>query len=180
MFGRTGCEAHAISPLTARLVFKSHKILYNKTAHGDMNEMDVHRIVRRAYANRATGKAKGCCAKKCSELCPSSRIRRAAEQMGYTKKDLEIAPEDSNLGLGCGAPLRIAAVSKGETVLDLGSGAGFDAFLAANEVGETGRVIGVDMTPEMIEKARANAQNGSSEEDLMWSSFEKERLNRCP
>jgi arsenite methyltransferase len=79
-------------------------------------------------------------------------------RMGYSQDDLAGSPEGANLGLGCGAPLAHAAVQPGETVLDLGSGAGFDAFLAAREVGPTGRVIGVDMTPEMLERARRNAE----------------------
>jgi arsenite methyltransferase len=123
-------------------------------------DTDVHKAVRDAYANRVKGNY-GCCSSKGKSPCcaaPSSSIERAAEQMGYTKEDLENAPDESNLGLGCGAPLIAAAVREGERVLDLGSGAGFDAFLAANKVGETGSVIGVDMTPEMIEKANANAK----------------------
>jgi SAM-dependent methyltransferase len=78
--------------------------------------------------------------------------------MGYTKEDLASVPEGSDLGLGCGNPQAIAALRSGETVLDLGSGAGFDCFLAASRVGRTGRIIGVDMTPEMVTKARANAR----------------------
>jgi SAM-dependent methyltransferase len=82
-------------------------------------------------------------------------------KMGYTEKDLEAAPEGANLGLGCGNPVAVASLKEGETVLDLGSGAGFDCFLAANRVGRTGKIIGVDMTPEMIEKARENAKKGN-------------------
>lgn len=78
--------------------------------------------------------------------------------MGYSSQDLESVPTDANLGLGCGAPIRAAGVKEGMTVLDLGSGAGFDSFLAANIVGPEGRVIGVDMTPEMIQKAKQNAE----------------------
>jgi arsenite methyltransferase len=78
--------------------------------------------------------------------------------MGYTQEDREGVPEGADLGLGCGNPQAIAALLTGETVLDLGSGAGFDCFLAAKRVGRTGRVIGVDMTPEMVTKARANAR----------------------
>jgi len=77
--------------------------------------------------------------------------------MGYTDHDLANVPEESNLGLGCGAPLQEAGVGQRQTVLDLGSGAGFDAFLAANAVGPTGHVIGVDMTEEMVAKAKKNA-----------------------
>jgi arsenite methyltransferase len=77
--------------------------------------------------------------------------------LGYTKQDLMSAPEGANLGLGCGNPLALASLASGETVVDLGSGAGFDCFLAANRVGPKGHVIGVDMTPEMVDKARLNA-----------------------
>jgi SAM-dependent methyltransferase len=78
--------------------------------------------------------------------------------MGYTQEDRESVPDGADLGLGCGNPQAIAALSAGETVLDLGSGAGFDCFLAAKRVGRAGRVIGVDMTPEMVTKARGNAR----------------------
>ncbi len=89
----------------------------------------------------------GCC---CS-------AESAAAEIGYTAADLAAAPDGANLGLGCGNPIAIASIQPGETVLDLGSGAGFDVFLAAGRVGPGGKVIGLDMTPEMIEKARANA-----------------------
>jgi SAM-dependent methyltransferase len=81
----------------------------------------------------------------------------AAEALGYSPEEIAAAPEGANLGLGCGNPLAIASLQPGQTVLDLGSGAGFDAFLAARAVGPSGRVIGVDMTPSMISKARRNA-----------------------
>lgn len=81
--------------------------------------------------------------------------------LGYSEADLAHAPEGANLGLGCGNPVALASLRPGQTVLDLGSGAGFDAFLAMRAVGPTGRVIGVDMTPEMLTKARANAKKGS-------------------
>ena len=83
--------------------------------------------------------------------------------MGYTEEELKSVPEGANLGLGCGNPIALASLQQGETVLDLGSGAGFDCFLAANKVGGQGKVIGVDMTPEMIEKARENAEKGNYE-----------------
>jgi SAM-dependent methyltransferase len=80
--------------------------------------------------------------------------------IGYSHEQMAAAPEGSNLGLGCGNPVALASLREGETVLDLGSGAGFDCFLAAKAVGENGRVIGVDMTPEMLAKARDNAAKG--------------------
>jgi SAM-dependent methyltransferase len=88
--------------------------------------------------------------------------RDSALKMGYSSDEVEAVPEGANLGLGCGAPLAAAAVQSGETVLDLGSGAGFDAFIAARAVGSEGRVIGVDMTPEMVEQARRNAESSGA------------------
>jgi ubiquinone/menaquinone biosynthesis C-methylase UbiE len=86
-------------------------------------------------------------------------IMDMGKALDYTKEDLSLAPGEANLGLGCGNPISRADLKPGETVLDLGSGAGFDAFLTAGRVGESGRVIGVDMTPEMVQKARKNAEN---------------------
>ncbi len=82
---------------------------------------------------------------------------------GYSTEDLQSVPSGSNMGLGCGNPLGIASIKEGDVVLDLGSGGGFDCFLASKKVGKTGKVIGVDMTPEMLEKARANAKRGGYE-----------------
>lgn len=107
--------------------------------------------VRTAYAKIAAG-ADGCSVGCCGTKGSGSLA------MGYTDADLASVPEGSDLGLGCGNPQAIAAMRPGETVLDLGSGAGFDCFLAASRVGRTGRVIGVDMTPEMVAKARHNAR----------------------
>jgi len=110
----------------------------------------------------ATPQQSGCCSPKSEEApqqagCCSTHDKQA-QTLGYTEADLAAVPEGANLGLGCGNPVAIASLRPGQVVLDLGSGAGFDAFLAANEVGPTGRVIGVDMVPEMLSKARANAQ----------------------
>jgi arsenite methyltransferase len=107
--------------------------------------------VRTAYAkvaNGASGCSVGCCGTDTG----------ATMAMGYSDEELTSVPEGANLGLGCGNPQATAALRPGETVLDLGSGAGFDCFLAAKRVGATGRVIGVDMTPEMVSKARGNAR----------------------
>jgi ubiquinone/menaquinone biosynthesis C-methylase UbiE len=84
----------------------------------------------------------------------------ASRRIGYSDEEMESVPEGANLGLGCGNPLALALLHEGATVLDLGSGAGFDCFLAAKRVGKTGKVIGVDMTPEMLDKARENARRG--------------------
>src|ERR1044071_6491721 len=115
----------------------------------------VRTQVRDAYAKVAKG------ASGCSVGCYGTQ-GSGSLAMGYTEEDLENAPEGADLGLGCGNPQAIAALRPGETVLDLGSGAGFDCFLAAKRVGRTGRVIGVDMTPEMVTKARDNARRVSA------------------
>jgi SAM-dependent methyltransferase len=113
-------------------------------------------MVREKYGEIAKGAAQGCCSGS-GGCCGGSPADQIAEYVGYTPEQLAALPEGANLGLGCGNPLEHAAAQPGETVLDLGSGAGMDAFLAARAVGPTGRVIGVDMTPEMLERARANA-----------------------
>jgi SAM-dependent methyltransferase len=112
---------------------------------------EIRAQVRTAYAKVAQG-AGGCSVGCCGTEGAGSLT------LGYTPDDLARAPEGADLGLGCGNPQAIAALRPGDTVLDLGSGAGFDCFLAAARVGRTGRVIGVDMTPEMVTKARANAR----------------------
>jgi arsenite methyltransferase len=112
-----------------------------------VNEAGVVEAVRERYGAIARGEVSGC---GCS--APGA----VAEAIGYTEADLAIA-QQANLGLGCGNPLALAEIKPGMTVLDLGSGAGFDAFLAWNRVGPTGRVIGVDMTEDMLQRARQNA-----------------------
>jgi SAM-dependent methyltransferase len=110
--------------------------------------------VRERYGEIAAGKQQGCCG---SSSCCGNKAATTAQSIGYGVEELAAAPEGANLGLGCGNPLALAGIKPGEVVLDLGSGAGFDVFLAAARVGAAGRVIGVDMTPEMIAKARKNA-----------------------
>lgn len=112
---------------------------------------ELKAVVREAYARVAGGKS--CCGGG-----PEVDVVQFAAELGYLRDDTQAVPEGANLGLGCGAPLEWAAAQPGETVLDLGSGAGFDAFIARRVVGETGRVLGVDMTPEMVAKARDNAK----------------------
>jgi SAM-dependent methyltransferase len=114
----------------------------------------VHDIVRQNYSKVATSQ-QGCCAKDRATATP-------ANQLGYTAEEIAALPEGADLGLGCGNPQAIASLKPGETVLDLGSGAGFDCFLAARSVGPTGHVIGVDMTPEMLARARTNAAKTSA------------------
>jgi len=118
-----------------------------------IEDNDVRKAVRQLYS-RAT--ESGCCGSNCC----SGPAPHLSHSMGYTSEDLASVPDGANLGLGCGNPQAIAALKTGEVVLDLGSGAGFDSFLAARQVGDHGHVIGVDMTPEMVSKARANAITG--------------------
>ena len=123
---------------------------------------DVKQAVRERYGKiGAAGKAgPGCCAPGCcsSDVSESTTCSaQGSKGLGYSKDELAAVPEGADLGLGCGNPHAIATLRPGETVLDLGSGGGIDCFLAAKQVGETGKVIGVDMTPEMIDRARQSA-----------------------
>jgi SAM-dependent methyltransferase len=121
-----------------------------------MDDAQIKEMIRVRYGEIAAAGG-GCCA-PASSCCGSDDTSDAkSRSMGYSDTDLAAAPDGANLGLGCGNPQAIAAMQPGETVIDLGSGAGFDCFLAAGQVGATGRVIGVDMTHEMLAKARANA-----------------------
>jgi SAM-dependent methyltransferase len=123
-----------------------------------MGDVQIKDMVRARYASIAGGSEAGCCAPLPSSCCgPQTTARDKARQMGYSEAELAAVPAGANLGLGCGNPQAIAAMRPGEVVVDLGSGAGFDCFLAAQQVGDTGHVIGVDMTHEMLKKARDNA-----------------------
>ncbi len=123
----------------------------------DNDHDNIRNAVREAYGSVAQGGG-GCCST--AGCCGSTPETIASKRLGYSDEELGAVPEGADLGLGCGNPQAIAALQPGETVLDLGSGAGFDCFLAARAVGESGRVIGVDMTPEMLGKARENARKG--------------------
>lgn len=138
-------------------------------------------VVRERYTRIASSGAgetdgSGCCATdECcaGETADEREAAETAEQLGYSRHEVESVEGEANLGLGCGNPKALASLEEGETVLDLGSGAGFDCFLAAQEVGESGRVIGVDMTPEMVEKARANAiENGGDSVEFRLGEIE--------
>lgn len=125
-----------------------------------MNEVahdEIRQAVRRQYGQVAESEGCGCGPACCGSTAPADTLSQA---LGYSASETAIVPEGANMGLGCGNPQAIANLNPGETVLDLGSGGGFDCFLAARQVGEAGRVIGVDMTPEMVTKARANAEKG--------------------
>jgi arsenite methyltransferase len=145
------------------------------TIHHD----EIRQAVRQAYkklamtSTKASGTlpAASCCgasgnpaeanagaSRGCGCGGPELSLEQLSAAIGYTQADVQSAPEGSNMGLGCGNPVALASLKPGETVVDLGSGGGFDCFLAARQVGDTGRVIGVDMTPEMVSKARRNAE----------------------
>ncbi len=125
-----------------------------------MREEDVKKNVREGYGRIAT-KGKSCCSPVTSCCREEGKAFDISRRIGYRDDEILSVPEGANLGLGCGNPTAMASLKKGETVLDLGSGAGFDCFLAAKNVGLEGKVIGVDMTPEMIDKARENARKGN-------------------
>lgn len=125
----------------------------------DVKNDKVRQEVRKSYGDIANADTQACCSSGCG--CGDATSLTAEEmsvQMGYSPDDVQNVPKGANMGLGCGNPQAIASLQKGEIVLDLGSGGGFDCFLAAKAVGTTGHVIGVDMTPDMISKARANAE----------------------
>ena len=124
-----------------------------------MKEEETRKVVREGYA-RIAKESSSCCAPANSSCGNTGLAQDISRSIGYSEQELGAVPEGSNLGLGCGNPVALASLREGDMVLDLGSGAGFDCFLAANKVGKEGRVIGVDMTPEMIEKARENASKG--------------------
>lgn len=123
-----------------------------------MNKDEIKKMVREGYGEVAASQS-GCCGSSC---CGGTDTAESISKgIGYSESDIKSVPEGANLGLGCGNPVALASLKNGETVIDLGSGAGFDCFLAAERVGPTGRVIGVDMTPQMLEKAKANAAKGN-------------------
>lgn len=131
---------------------------------GKVSEEQIRKAVKDRYGDIARAGSSGCCGPEENAEKQSSPLLmydKQAFQMGYSPEDLTSVPEGANLNLGCGNPGAIAALKPGETVLDLGSGAGFDSFLAANQVGPTGRVIGIDMTPDMVSKAEDNAEKGA-------------------
>ena len=137
---------------------------------------EIRQAVRERYGQVAKGRniaaikgpERSCCEpsgssagrSSAASCCGGSGVtsQQLSTLMGYSKQDIAGAPEGANMGLGCGNPVALASLKPGETVVDLGSGGGFDCFLAAKQVGDTGRVIGVDMTPDMVSKARANAE----------------------
>jgi SAM-dependent methyltransferase len=139
-----------------------------------LSEQKIKELVREKYGKTAK-ESGGCCEDSCCGGTPVlTDIEAFGGMLDYSDDDLAIGKGDANLGLGCGNPLSVADIQPGETVVDLGSGAGFDAFLAAKQVGPEGRVIGVDMTPEMVEKATANADKlGAANVEFRLAEIER-------
>ena len=138
----------------------------------------IKEMVRARYGGIAASAEASCCAPAATSCCgttpaPARDLNAKARDIGYSDEELAAVPDGANLGLGCGNPLAIAAMQAGEVVVDLGSGAGFDCLLAARQVGPTGQVIGVDMTHEMIRKARDNARKtGASNVEFRLGELE--------
>ena len=127
-----------------------------------MKEAEIKKVVREGYGKIAQKSLSRC--SSVSSCCGSQDlVQNISKRIGYSDEEIKVVPEGANLGLGCGNPVALASLKKGEVVLDLGSGAGFDCFLAANQVGTEGSVIGVDMTTEMLDRARENARKGNYE-----------------
>jgi arsenite methyltransferase len=124
---------------------------------------DIRKKVQERYGQIAAGRGSCCGPAKGGCGCSPSSSQDLSKSVGYSADELQAIPQEANLGLGCGNPLALAALKPGETVLDLGSGGGIDCFLASRNVGPEGRVIGVDMTPEMLHLARKNAVKGNYE-----------------
>lgn len=134
----------------------------------------VRQVVRQQYGQVAIGDASCAPSGGCCEA-PRATAASVSQRLGYTAEDVHSVPSAANMGLGCGNPQAIANLKSGETVLDLGSGGGFDCFLAVRQVGEFGHIIGVDMTPEMVSKARDNAEK-SGYQNIEFRLGEIERL----
>jgi SAM-dependent methyltransferase len=124
------------------------------------NDADkIKKTVKEGYAKALSQKSSCCSSGSC---CGGvTQAKDISKNVGYSDSELNAVPEGANLGFGCGNPVALASLKEGDVVFDLGSGAGFDAFLSAQRVGKTGRVIGVDMTPEMVAKAQENAKKGN-------------------
>jgi len=125
----------------------------------DMEDKRIREAVKKQYAATLKQGCSCCGCSQESDYTDPEFIQSAGKAIGYADSELKSIPEGANLGLGCGNPVAFGVIKEGDVVLDLGSGAGVDCFLASKIVGDQGRVIGVDMTPEMVERAKANARN---------------------
>ena len=152
-----------------------------KTFRTDEQNDSVRKLVREGYASIARETSAGCCGTGVS-CCGSApqEAEKLARELGYTVEELRALPEGANMGLSCGNPAALAALKPGETVLDLGSGGGFDVFIAGRKVGKTGRAIGVDMTPEMLGKARNNIAHYRRETGLDNVEFRLGEIEHLP
>ena len=141
----------------------------------------VHQLVREGYAKIAKDSSAGCCGPgvSCCGSAPQDADKLARE-LGYSIEELKSLPDGANMGLSCGNPAALAALNPGEVVLDLGSGGGFDVFIAGRKVGATGRAIGVDMTPEMLSKARRNTASYQKETGLDNAEFRLGEIEHLP
>jgi arsenite methyltransferase len=147
-----------------------------------MNDKEeIREQIRKRYSGLAKSDSGSCCCgSSCCGTFDETDLNAINKNLGYSADDLAQMPEQANMGLGCGNPIAIAALKPGEVVLDLGSGGGFDCFLAWRQVGEAGRVIGVDMTPEMIKLARRNAEKmGYANVDFRLGEIEHLPLADC-
>jgi SAM-dependent methyltransferase len=127
-----------------------------------MDNEQIQKNVKKGYADIVKRSKKANFMSSFFSCCDTKGIvKDISHSIGYTDEELKNAPQGANLGIGCGNPTALASIKKGETILDLGSGAGFDCFLAARETGDTGKVIGVDITPEMVAQAKKNAEKGN-------------------
>jgi SAM-dependent methyltransferase len=144
-------------------------------------EQAVRNLVREGYAKIAQDTSAGCCGTGVS-CCGSAPLDadKLARELGYSVEELKALPEGANMGLSCGNPAALAALKPGEVVLDLGSGGGFDVFIAGRKVGATGRAIGVDMTPEMLAKARCNTTGYRKETGLDNVEFRLGEIEHLP
>ena len=141
----------------------------------------VREIVRHDYAKIAQGTSAGCCGPGVSGCGASPQASdKLARELGYSVEELQALPDGANMGLSCGNPAALAAIKPGEVVLDLGSGGGFDVFIAGRKVGATGRAIGVDMTPDMLAKARRNTASYRHQTGLDNVEFRLGEIEHLP
>jgi SAM-dependent methyltransferase len=152
-----------------------------KTFRTDEQSDSVRKLVREGYASIARETSAGCCGTGVS-CCGSTpqEAEKLARELGYTVEELKALPKGANMGLSCGNPAALAALKTGETVLDLGSGGGFDVFIAGRKVGAAGHAIGVDMTPEMLGKARNNIAHYRKETGLDNVEFRLGEIEHLP
>ena len=147
----------------------------NNECHQEKN-LDPREVIREAYSEIA--KQGNCCSS--SSCCGNSSAELITSSLGYDQQELSQLPQGANMGLSCGNPVAIASLQPGEVVLDLGAGGGFDVFISAQKVGATGRVIGVDMTPDMVYKARYNVQSFRESSGLNNVEFRLGEIEHLP